>query len=327
MKNLALILGIAFISFLFSCSSRNQDDSTQNDSTQTTVAGDTLAETEAQFIDDSPVYHEKNEPTKTDMSKFSEDLSIDVKLKMMFTPNQIAFFEKVKKYYAEIKTPEQMEMFYTRTLDTVMVIIERQKQALTPSDYSADVENELYWTWFQEYMPYIQIALYCSECSVGPVKDIAPLLKKAQETESDIDDKFFDALADIFPHETNDEILVAAGNNFATYVMDGCDFCSYSTLGEGIMLKSLKKIQQLQSETNLFKSQLEYMFSMMLPTSTDNHYGVPKAKVINELEQIIKSIQLSEDNMQSVQKVLKDIKTKKDIQFNCKEDQCEYDTY
>lgn len=193
--------------------------------------------------------------------------------------------------------------------------------------YSADDRPMQTWSELPNWFPLIAVDLLCSECSVDAIVNIAPFIKLAIKTKGKRDDAYFDLLRQMYFSENfSDSIIYEMGGNISNWrTMDGCDFCSYSELGGGAILKMYQLRDNANASGNLFKEEIMRYSGCFQPDAFDNHYGYSKEEVIGEINKIQKTIKLTDDERKALELTLQKVKAGTGIQFNCKNEGCTYD--
>ncbi|MFH0894840.1 MAG: hypothetical protein V2A54_10440 [Bacteroidota bacterium] len=192
--------------------------------------------------------------------------------------------------------------------------------------YSADDRPMQTWSELPLWFPLLTVDLLCGECSVEAMVNISPFLKLAKKTKGKSDDAYFDLLKLMFYKESiGDSIIYERGGNISNFMtMDGCDFCSYSELGGGAILKMYQFRDKANASGSLFKSDIIMYSGFFRPNNYDKHYGYSKVQVTEELTKILKTIKLTPEERNDIEKALQTVKTGKGIQFECKSGGCTY---
>ena len=166
----------------------------------------------------------------------------------------------------------------------------------------------------------------CGECSVEAIVNIAPFIQLAAKTKGVCDDAYFKLLKLMYYKESiGDSIIFEGGGNISNWMtMDGCDFCSYSELGGGAIVKMYQQRDKVNACGNLFKEKSTNYSRYFQPEDSETHYGYSKDSVIAELNKILTSVKLSAEERKSLEGTLKKIKSGVGIQFNCKNSSCTY---
>jgi hypothetical protein len=248
-------------------------------------------------------------------------------LKKYLTKKQVDSFELAANQFHNIKSSTGLAEFYNKTLPSLFEFINQGIRKSNPEIvYSGDNAPEKEWNVFQKYMPYIVVECLCSECSTEPIVNLVPLYKKAKQTPENDDDKYFTLAIEMYYIDNeNESIIYDNGGNIRTWrTMDGCDFCSYSNLGENIVYKLLKLSEELLTSGKNFEENTQNYRNRIMPAK-ETHYGVTKKEVLVEIAKILKDCKLNEEERKQVVEVQSNIKTNKKVQFNCKNEACTYE--
>ena len=167
----------------------------------------------------------------------------------------------------------------------------------------------------------------CSECDAEVLANIYELKYKAEETPDTVDNLFFETLELIFYedwYETNN-LWDGGGNSGNWHTMDGCDFCSYSNLGTFKIYDILYAIDEVQAATNLFDKRLNHLRYWTLGYCQYSYYAGSRESVLEELNDILETINLSDDEEQEVLDARMHWESNTEIQYDCEEGNCQYD--
>lgn len=309
MKNYFYFLTILMIG-LISCSSNGDKNSTDSDTNKIDSGNKSIIDTipEANQVNPHPI-------------PFPEHL------KKYLTDKQVDSFELAANQYYNIKSSANLAEFYNKTLPALFEFINQGIRKSNPEvEYSGDDAPMAEWNVFQEYMPCIVVECLCGECSTEPIVNLMPLNEKAKQTPESDDDKYFNLAIEMYRFDTgNDSVIYDGGGNIATwYTMDGCDFCSYSNLGENIIYKLLKLSDESLAAGKNFEENTRYYRNRIMPAK-NTHYGVTKKEVLAEIAKILKECKLNEEERKQIMETQLDIKNNKEVQFNCKNGACTYE--
>ncbi len=259
----------------------------------------------------------------TDAPTASRNNVHEGKLNTLFTEQQITQLKNVEKLFNAIKTADDLASFYRNTLPEVLALIAKKINQYDPENSSSSETTSVEkWKWFNDYMPYISVELFCSECGVEAYIVINPLRDKAELTPEKIDDLFFDALLINYNNQQNkDKICDKAPNNWVALV--NCDLCGTSVLGNNKHLNTLKAIEKAQKNGILFDKELIELYQQAIPYQTTNYY-LPKSVVLDELGKIISLLSLTKKNKDTLKNMRYLISTSKDMQFDCQKGNCQF---
>jgi hypothetical protein len=248
-------------------------------------------------------------------------------MKNFLTPEQTKAFNDAKNLYNKISTAAEMAQFYVKIVPELQKYVQEGMQKSDPDVTMAGESGPAErWKNIHLFLPCFESVLLCSECSSEAILNIVPLIEKAKNTPENFDDLYFDALKLMYNTEPEEKATIYdGGGNIATwFTMDGCDFCSYSNLGDGTVLNILQALDNAGAVSELFKEKIEQKRGMIMPHEYQKNYGYSKEEVEKELKQILQSVKLTSEEKTNVEKALKSLKSKV-VQFNCKKGGCTYD--
>jgi hypothetical protein len=243
------------------------------------------------------------------------------KLKEFFTEEQILQLKAVEKEFNAIKTAENLATFYQKTLPEVVLLVNKKINQYDPETSTAETSSFEKWAWFTDFMPYIHVNLFCSECGTEAYIVVNPLRDKAEITDTKADDLFFDALLTAYQGEQKELVCDKKPNNWVYLV--NCDLCGADILGNNKHLNTLKALMKAQKESTLFEEDLNELRKQAMPYQVTNYY-YPKEKVLKELEAIIALEGLTGKEKESLKNIRYLINTSKDVQFDCQTGNCQF---
>lgn len=296
-----------------------------------TLAFNSSCNSPSNSLEKNKVVTEKNDQnTKTSKNTASPDAPTasrgnvhEEKLNLFFTEPQLAQLKNVEKLFNAIKSAEDLASFYRNTLPEVLTLMAKKINQYDPENAStSETPSVEKWKWFNDYMPYISVELFCSECGVEAYIVVNSLRDKAELTPEKIDDLFFDALLINYGNQQNkDKICDKAPNNWVALV--NCDLCGTSILGNNKHLNTLKAIEQAQKIGILFDKELIELHQQAIPYQAANYY-LPKSTALDELEKIINLATLNKKEKETLKNMRYLISTSKDTQFDCQKGNCQF---
>ena len=247
------------------------------------------------------------------------------KLKLYLSPNQVDSFIQAKQIFDNIKTSNDLYSFYKNILPPLYDFILKGVKKSNPEVVTTgDNSPAEIWRSISDYLQMIEVGALCSECEFVPITNIKPFLQKAATTAGLEDDKYFEFLVALYGESTKDSIVYEqAGNINNYYSMDGCDFCAFSTLGDGKYYTIIIAYNKALNVGNLFKTEIQQYFNFLQWEHT--HYGESKINVLKEIDKIILNCKLEPDKVKIIKAARNKINLGRNIQFNCKRKQCKYD--
>lgn len=299
-----LCWGLFFL-LLFSCNSTQKTDNVAS-----TELGATLKTTEVTT---------KLAPT----ASRGTDI-IQKKLEEFFTEEQRLQLKSVEKSFSAIKTAEELAFFYQKILPEVVTLMDKKINQYDPEATSSDSSPVEKWAWFTDYMPYISVELFCSECGAEAYIVLNPLRDKAEITDGKVDDTFFDALLTAYKDgksSDKNKICDKMPNNWINLV--NCDLCGADILGNNKHLNTLTAIFKAQKEGKIFSEDLATLKQQALPNQTTNYFYT-KEEVLKELEAIISLEGLTNKEKESLKNIRYLLNLGKDIQFDCQKGNCQF---
>ncbi len=312
-------LFILLLVIAMGCTSQTNEINNNNSvsvETQITDTDETVDEEES--LPSHGINFEKPPQSKEEMKIF---------LKAFITENQVKIFMSALEKYPKIKNDSVLAQFYLNDVDSMISAINSGMIKSHPHVVtSGDSEPADDWSWISNFVPYLHTECSCGECSSEAHANIDELLKKAKSTVGEKDDAFFEAMFAFFGTPESNLNLVWAGNKTNWYTMDGCDFCSYSNLGNGGHTKMIQKTIAVERLTDMFDEILKQYISFTTDLS-NMHYGSPKDDVLKEISELIPYKDSTKFDLSKLEKAKTHIETNKEIQYNCAKGNCEYETF
>lgn len=323
MKNISLLLIVLMV--LLSCNSKNTDNNKEKENKDTITKidkpekKDTVTEKKEDDV--------KKSPRDDAYVEFPAEKEHSDSLNAWLFEEDVKLLNQAVKDFENIKTATELADFYNNTVPKIQQVIYGALQISNPEVmYAGDDAPVESWKFLRDYMPFIGVELMCSECDAEPLTNIYPFIEKAEETSDSTDDMFFKTLKLIFYEDYYDgDFLWDGGGNSGNWkTMDGCDFCSYSNLGNRQIYQILEALVNVQKATKLFDKRINELKSNAFLHLSDYHYAGTHEDVLAELNDIAK-LELTEEGKKEVDDALKFLKEKKnDIQYNCENGNCEY---
>lgn len=307
MKLLNLMGCIAFTACLFSCDNTDKKTSTAK------IADSAVTEKQ--------VVKPKNKPLPPTAGRTTTDFTVE--LQANFTKEQIAFLKSIETDFNAIANASEMSVFYHEKLPKVLELMNKKINQYDPEMAMTTEEINNKWDWFTAYMPYVKVALFCSECSTESYIVLNPLRDKAEVSKGKEDDTFFGALLTAYKIEDNkDEVICdKVPNNWVKLV--NCDLCGTDILGNSKHLNTLQAINTGLKTGNLFEKDLKELWEQALPAQSTNYYH-SKEVVLKELELIINTVDLSKKEKENLKNLRYLISVGKNIQFDCQKGNCQF---
>jgi hypothetical protein len=307
LRNRHIIILCLFVLFAFSC-----NNSTNTAEKSTEVSANLTINTPESIKDI------ENMPPQAARDKGE----LDKKLAECFTNEQITQLKNVEKSFNAIQTAEDLAKFYRQTLPEVIALVNKKLNQYDPENVSSATQFAEKWAWFNDYMPYLTVELFCSECKEENYFVINALRDKAELTSSKEDDMFFDALLITYRDANNkDKVCDKKPNNWVKLV--NCDLCGADILGSEKFFNTLTAVEKAQKAGKLFDAELNELSRQALPQAATNYY-LPKETVLKELENIIGLTSLSAKNKENLKNMRYLINIGKDMQFDCQSGNCQF---
>jgi len=245
-------------------------------------------------------------------------------LKKHFGSREVAFLEKSNEIFDQIKTSQELALFYLNTLDSCKDIIFDRIHFGTDEDQD-QIELMEKWDWFRDLYPYLTVELLCQDCQCDAYTYLPPLVEKAKNTPSSDDDLFFELLylAYVDAQIGDKSALDGPGNNYQHwFVQTDCEACGCSPLGNYNIAEVLEKTSQVQTKAPAFTEKIIAIRSEAFPSITDKYFCYSKKEVLEELAYIRTNITLSEVEKKSIVELEKQIKSNTSFFFDCLENNC-----
>ncbi len=325
MKKTSILLVLAIV--LFACNSNRKDRNLKNPKEEVVAEVDTLSVREETIIEEN-IEEETENPRTDEYVQFYEEQEISDSINAWLFADDIRLLLDANEMFENIETAEQLADFYNITIPKITEVIYAGIQISNPEVvYAGDSAPVDSWSFLNDYMPYIMVDLMCGECESELLANIYELKYTAEETTDSIDDMFFATLELIFYTEWNETSFLSdgGGNSGNWHTMDGCDFCSYSNMGTFQIYDILFSIQEVQELTDIFDERLDVLRSWALGYCGANHYAGSREDVLEELNEILATIKLSDKEEQEVMNAKINWESNTEIQFDCQDGDCKYD--
>ena len=282
---------------------------------------------------ENPATEKWTEPRSADLTSAlfndkSADVSMEDTIKTYCKSGTLENFRLAKAVMDTCSHENTLAWLYNFIHDSLINAVNEGIRKSHPEViYSADDRPMATWSELPKYFPLIVVDLLCGECSVEAMVNIAPFIKIAAKTKGESDDAYFELLRLMYYSEgIGDTLIFEGGGNINNWMtMDGCDFCSYSELGSGAILKMFQQREKVMGLGNLFKEKSKNYSGFFEPNKYDTHFGYSKEAVTTELSKILKTIILTVEERKNLEETLQKIKSGVGIQFNCKNGGCKYD--
>jgi hypothetical protein len=274
----------------------------------------------------------------------AENAAWEDSLKKYFEPEQIVKIKQARKQFDEIKTAADLAAFYFVTLDTVKTMVNEQisfaQYTMMPRRSEYEYENMLgideRWSWFHDYFPSIKCALLCGLCPYHAHTDLLPLMEKAKHTPEKEDDLFFELAMVTYRSENSKGVvydglgeygegLNGSGDSLGQWgVTLSCDRCMASTLGGGYYYRIVQSVEKAASARKLFGVAIDRYLTFTLSVIYNLHFYHPKVKVLSEIDKILASPVLKQEQKKQLRADRERINTETEIKFGCGTIKCEW---
>lgn len=259
----------------------------------------------------------KNTPPPTaarGQHDFQEELAAS------FTNEQLTMLKNVETEFKQIKNAKDLANFYRQSLPDLVSLINKKVKKYDPE--ASNTENMVNkWRWISDYLPYITVETMCADCEAETYIVINPLRDKAEITPEIDDNLFFDALLATYQQEKQLDKVIIQPN--ATWVVKvGCESCNADILGSGKHVKTLKILEKAK-QTTVFLPEVEQLWIETTPKVSNNYYYA-KEEVLDELEQILTTVNLSNREKERLKNIRYLLNTNKTTQFDCQKGNCQF---
>ncbi|MCP4438471.1 MAG: hypothetical protein GY810_05960 [Aureispira sp.] len=239
-------------------------------------------------------------------------------------PNEIRDFVRVKIAYTMAKDAKTLIDIYQNQAPSLQAYVLDGIQKSHPEViYSGDDTPLEVWKELDSYISFFTVDLLCSECSSTPYLNHKKFLQKAKNTSSTVDDDFF-------------KLMLATTGEFDEgkehlYILDMCDVCGFSVLGDGTFLTIAKSVTSFEEKypKEIVALNLKSIISGAKYTAcqvSSDAYWYSKSAVLAEIEDILalaKEANWDEKYLNILEKDRATLKTPKGIQFGCQSGNCE----
>jgi hypothetical protein len=151
--------------------------------------------------------------------------------------------------------------------------------------------------------------------------DLKIFKEKAIATNGKADDDFAELL-----HFVQGDFGYAGYFNFKVWDKQYWDYGGSNTLGDGTVLKVIKRIQKFETTHQIFSEQVALIRTDVFDMLTSSHaYEYSVEEVLAEYNKIFKLNYFSGEELEAIQKKYDEIKTAPDtFQFDCEEGNCSF---
>ena len=181
----------------------------------------------------------------------------DFFLRQFIAANRAESIMRSMKLYEKINTDKALINFYKNDLKIITsAILDGMQKSHPDIEYSGDDTQAIAWAWISDYLP-LRTACLCSECSSEAYTYLPDLVKKSKSTSGNLDDELFRLLSMYYADYDNTWENIGYGN-------DGCDYCGYSTFGNGEHIKLFKEINLVAKKTQFLDEELNKLIALMV---------------------------------------------------------------
>lgn len=178
-------------------------------------------------------------------------------LKVFTSANKAEKFVRAIKLYESIKTDTALIKFYRDEAGFIISTIDEGILKSHPDIvYGGDDTPAIAWAWVKDFLP-VRTACLGSESSSEAYKFLPDFTEKAKTTRGTLDDQLFELLNAYYEGYDNTWLTIGYGNA-------GCDYCGYSTFGDGAHLKLFKKIIATEKQTKFLDPELTKLVASMV---------------------------------------------------------------
>lgn len=258
------------------------------------------------------------------LKKIAPNYNFPVTLGKYLTANQIRDFVQVKIAYDFVSDAKTLIDIYRNQIPKLQKYV-RQGMLKSHPDaiYSGDNRPIELWKELDNYLSLFTTTLLCGECDANAYQNHKKLLLQAENTTNTVDDDFFKLLL-AMEGELDEGVQ-------HLYILDMCDVCSFSILGDGKFLKIAETVADFEKQqaTAIAELDLAYIIdrakSMASSNISSNNYWYSKKVIFEELAEIksiIKTANWGEKYSSALIKTEQKLIADKDIQFGCKSGKC-----
>ncbi len=247
----------------FSCSNQTEERSSNSD---TVISQEPIiAETEIEEEENTISFD--NPPTSIEEAKLF--------LGQFMVASRVDSFLSVIKKYELVSTDTALIEFYRNDAEFIINAIYDGMQKSHPDvEYAGDSEPATAWSWVNSFLP-IKTECLSSEGDSEAYKYLPDFMKKAKSTNGDLDNELF-RLLNIY-YDDYDGTWLTIGYDNA-----GCDYCGYSTFGNGKHINLFKEIILVEKKTTYLDKELKSLISSMIDFG-GTAFGSSKNDILNEI--------------------------------------------
>ncbi|MFY7788648.1 MAG: hypothetical protein ACOVQA_12330 [Thermoflexibacteraceae bacterium] len=246
--------------------------------------------------------------------------NFDEQLAASFNNEQLAELKNIETTFRQIKTAKDLANFYRQTVPSLIELLNKKVKKYDP-EASSNENMVNKWRWIADYMPYVTVETVCADCEAEAYMVINPLRDKAEITAENDDNLFFEALATAYQLDNQPDKVVLKPN--MTWIAKvGCDVCNADILGSGKHVKTLKVLEKAKA-TTVFLPEVEQLWIETMPNVANNYYYA-KEEVLDELEQILTTVTLSNREKERLKNIRYLLSTNKTTQFDCQKGNCQF---
>ena len=263
MKKILLI--VFSILLIWGCNNQTEEE---NNNMDTIILNEVTAEEPDIKENEEDAYSFDNPPTNLEESKFFLE-------KFMAASRVDSFLNAINKYKA-IKTDTGLIEFYRVDAEFITSAIYEGMQKSYPAVASTgDSEPAFAWSWVNSFLP-IKTEFLSSEAGSEVYKFLPDFSEKSKSTKGELDDELFKLLN--FYYDDYDGTWLTIGYDNA-----GCDYCGYSTFGNGEHITLFKKIILIEKQTQFLDKELNNLVSSMINLE-GTAFKSSQADIIKEID-------------------------------------------
>jgi hypothetical protein len=223
-----------------------------------------------------------------------------------------------------IKTEDDLAKFYFKSIETgnkIALNLQTKVEQLSDDKFYHAIdafvhENNTTQPWLCGLSP----SCFAECTSPGFRKNFALLYDKAKSTIGTNDDKYFKLMLETYGEEGHVSTL------YSNYFRGMWDYGGGSLLGSGQHAKILKTLEAIQKQTNIFNTEIVTIReAIMIDIKEHTAYMNTPEKIITEIEDIIQSVKLTNDEKYELEKRKSEfLNNDNKIQTDCEHKNCDY---
>lgn len=200
-------------------------------------------------------------------------------LQSMFGSAVASWLQQYGEEWETAKTAEALAILYDQGLDLRDTLLPPLEHRST--QYTGQSLPDLFWV--DQYLPGYVAQLIADNSMYYLFNDYKQWLKKAESSNSTVDDRFFNLMIKCYPQDSIEFFTPA-------WEVPSSSFGTHNLLGRGLVYSILADVEQLQSQTTLFSAPLLKLKGQLLAgiTASNPHFWEADSLVIQEMDSIIK---------------------------------------